>query len=159
MILLQPYPVAARQVSVSENRSFKTRESFDSVGNFSQARRDGATFEEQNIRNLGSGPERRQDEGSVSREDVNSGYNDGLDYQSKRSSHNMLGRTDSKAKRDGQTSSATLFQRKQRKPKNINYLMILRPRASLFAEFTFLLPGLKMYVSEYLSNDKHVSGL
>lgn len=53
--------------------------------------------------------------------------------------------------------SVVVTPRKHFKQSNINYLMVLQPRSNLFSEFTFLLPGLKMYVSTYLANKKHVS--
>ena len=162
---LQQYPFASRQVSVAENRSFKTRNSFDSLGPSKQNLRDESNLEKQ--RDGVTGLERRQDMESSGRRAYYERMNrqkDALPFNyrsSKQSHHENKERVSPKnirtSKRDGQSKSALVNPRKQYKPRNVNYVMILRPRAHLFAEFSFLLPALKMYVNNFISSEKHVS--
>jgi len=62
-------------------------------------------------------------------------------------------------KRGNFAPSALVTPMRVQSPKIVNYHMILRSRAKIFTDFTFLLPDLKMCVINYASSKKHVSYL
>jgi len=167
---------AVRQVSVGEKRPVEKRHSFDSLGDNGYVRNLAHVDSIVDKRKKSDFPMRsevRQDtEENLRSNDERSGYYDhkkqGEELPTNYSPSHLhpAATTNDRppmplTKRNDRRGSVIVTPRKQHlsPPKNENYYAILRSRARVFTEFSFLLPGLKMYVMEYVSANKRVSTL
>ncbi len=157
-ILFQPYGGATRQVSTCDyNRHPAQGGSFDSFGStrYSQNLAHIDSFMEGNksLTSFDAADRRLDDRRNDDRQDSSSMYRSGGAPSQEARNERRIDNSTTIVRRNSSVS----IPRTQTFPDIGSSYLFLRSRAKLFTSFSFLLPGLKMYVMKAANEDRNVS--